>query len=69
MIRACPACDAADVIRRIRLGGFRCNECTEIFDEPVMRKTKTPNHHRTGGLSPIGMAAMEWQDEEGEHAD
>lgn len=62
-IRACPECDSSDTNRRSRAGGYRCDNCKAVFDEPVYRAPKHAARSNTGGLSAHGRAALEWEGE------
>lgn len=58
---ACPECDEATrVAKRVRLGGYRCDGCGAVFEEPTIRESRQPQNCRVGGLSPAGKAALEW---------
>lgn len=60
-VEACPECDAAQVIRRSRAGGYRCDRCGAIFEAPVVRESRYDQPANVGGLSALGQACLEWE--------
>lgn len=60
LVDCCPECKSTRFERRARLGGYRCDACSHVFETPAERRAKQHQPNNVGGLSAAGKAALEW---------